>query len=361
MQALEKLRQWLALALTPGVGPVTMLKLIKHFGSAASVLEQNSRSLSSVVSSGVAKSITANNSLASVEEALAWQELDDNHFLLTLQDELYPVELASIAVPPVLLFAKGNLELLKKPRVALVGTRHPTPQGALNAQMFAQGLASNGICVVSGLAAGIDRHAHEGALSGAGSTIAVIGTGMDIVYPSSNKALYAAIAQRGLILSEFALGIKPLAQNFPRRNRIITGLSKACLVIESSIDGGSMISANYALEMGREVMAVPGSIHNQMARGCHKLLKQGAKLVETVEDVLEELPREADMLQLTAAPETNTDDPVLIAMGFDPVSLDDIMEKLDFEFAQLCGKLLELELSGRVVNCGGGRYQRVFK
>jgi len=356
------LSNWVRLALTPGVGPVTMLKLIRSFGSASSVFEQSSHVLTEVVGKGIAQSIIANHKADIVDETLKWQaQKPGQRALLTLEHEFYPSELAQIASPPMMLFAEGNLDLLQKPKLAMVGTRHPTAQGIENARMFARELSNSGMCVVSGLAAGIDRYAHEGALAGKGSTIAVIGTGIDLQYPASNRDLYFQVMDNGLILSEFPLGTRPLSQNFPRRNRIVVGLSKACLVVESAIDGGSMISAGFALEMGRDVMAIPGSIHNQMARGCHKLLKQGAKLVETTQDILEELHFDSTIAFTEKQSATVTNDPVLTVMGFDPISLDSICAKLNSDFGELCGKLLELELSGEVINCGGGKYQRIFK
>lgn len=358
----NELINWLKLAFTPGVGSITMLKLLQSFGSVGNIYQQPMAVLNNVVSKGVVQSILSNNSLTAVEVALNWQTQGNNRKLLTLESPEYPAELAQIAAPPMVLFAEGNVSLLaKKDKVAMVGTRHPTAQGVENAKMFAKELSENGVCVVSGLAAGIDRYSHEGALLAGGSTIAVIGTGIDVQYPASNKGLYREITEKGLLLSEFPLGTRPLSQNFPQRNRIIVGLSRACLVVESAIDGGSMISAGYALEMGRDVMAIPGSIHNQMARGCHKLIKQGAKLIETAQDIFEELHFVASGKKEEKQSASDTNDPVLLAMGFDPVSLDSLGNKLNYDFSELCGKLLELELSGQIVNCGGGKYQRVFK
>ena len=357
----SQLSLWLRLAFSYGVGAATMLKLLRHFGSAANIYAQNLNVLASVVGSGVAQSILSNKSQPLVEEALLWcQQNPSRRSIITLESDLYPSELAEIANPPLALFAEGNLALLKKNKIALVGTRHPSLQGAENARVFARELAKNGLTVVSGLAAGIDRFAHEGALHEAASTIAVLGTGIDIVYPASNRSLYKQIAEHGLLLSEYQLGMNALSNNFPRRNRIIVGLSQACLVIESANDGGSMISANFALEMGREIMAIPGSIHNPMARGCHKLIKQGAKLVEVATDVLEELRLEKGAQQDSNLSPQITD-PLLVAMGYDPISIDNLSVKLQLDFAQLCGKLLEFELSGVIMNCGNGYYQRIFK
>ena len=353
------LTNWLRLVFSYGVGPVTMLKLIGYFGSAAQGLAQDFNSLAAVVGPGIATSILSPDNLALVEQTLAWQaQLPLRRRLITLECGLYPAELAEIAAPPLLLFAEGNFELLERPKIAVVGTRHPSSQGVENARNFARELAANGLTVVSGLAAGVDRAAHQGALMEPASTIAILGTGMDLIYPASNRELFGQLRQEGLILSEYPLGTQPLSSNFPRRNRIIVGLSRACVVVESAVDGGSMISANFALEMGREIMAIPGSIHNPMARGCHQLIKQGAKLVETAGDILEDLNILKQSVKGTAVAATL--DPFLAAMGYDPLTIDDLCAKLNFDFGELCGKLLELELAGQISNCGGGRYQRVF-
>lgn len=358
----DKLFSYLSLVFSYGVGPATFLKLMNHFHSIEAIMKESAGGLASVVGKGVAESIISRKSTPYAEAALNWKNQNaTSRKIICLEDDYYPVELAEIAQPPILFFAEGNCDLLHNPKIAIVGTRHPTSQGMENARGFAHELALNGMTVVSGLAAGIDRSAHLGALEAKlSSTIGVIGTGMDIIYPSSNRDLYRQMAtEGGLILSEYQLGTPANNSNFPRRNRIIAGLSKACLVIESAIDGGSMISANFALEMGREVMAIPGSIHNPMARGCHKLIRSGAKLCETAADILEEL-------QLTSnnpsnEPEAQTQDPVLNALGYDPETIDNLCTKLSLDFTDLCGKLLELELSGLVVNCGGGRYQRTFR
>ncbi len=355
-----ELAKWLRLSFSYGVGPATFLKLVDYFGSVNNVFEQTLEQLLFVVNKGVAQSILSNQVDEQVDVSLEWRKSAPNREIITLGHELYPVELAEIAQPPIILFCEGNLELLKKNKIAIVGTRHPSAQGAENAKSFAFELAKNGLTVVSGLATGIDRSAHEGALlANSHSTIAVIGTGVDLVYPASNRDIYRKVRENGLIVSEFPLGTPPSNNNFPRRNRIIVGLSKACLVVESSVDGGSMISANFALEMGRDVMAIPGSIHNPMSRGCHKLIRQGAKLCETVTDILEEL-KISPQLEILANDE-QVQDPILVALGYEPNSIDVLCAKLNLEFGELCGKLLEFELSGLVVNCGGGRYQRVFK
>ncbi len=356
-----QLAQYLQLTFTPGVGVVTFLRLLQQFGDVANVYAAGQTEVAKMVGKGVAGSIFSDNALPEVEKTLKWLSSAPQRFLLTLVDDEYPAELAEIAMPPTVLFMEGQRELLSGRKVAMVGSRHPTQQGIQNALAFGGELAAAGVTVVSGLAAGIDRYSHEGALTvSGGRTIAVIGTGIDLVYPASNRELFQRIRHEGLLISEYPLATPALANNFPRRNRIIVGLSQACLVVESAIDGGSMISADFALEMGRDVLAIPGSIHNPMARGCHKLIKQGAKLCETVSDVLEELAQSAQKnINLSAV--TEKEDIILSAMGFDPVSLDLLCARLNLDFGEMCGKLLEYELEGKIVSCGGGRYQRVFK
>jgi len=350
---------YISLANVDGVGVSTFLKLLKHFGSASNVYAQTPQVLASFVSMAVAQNILRNNSLDKVAKIQQWVLEKENRYIITLEDDNYPYSLAEIDTPPVLLFAEGNIGLLaNNNKLAMVGARNPSPQGLENAKMFAHDLSSSGITIVSGLALGIDAASHIGALSGIGSTIAVLGTGIDMIYPKSNTALTAQVKQHGLVLSEYPLGTPPMVANFPRRNRIVVGLSRACLVVESAIDGGSMISARYALDYGRDVMAIPGSIHNPLARGCHKLIKQGAKLIETVTDIKEEIFVEDRQIKQAELAIVETD-VFLQQMGFDPITLDKLNTLVKMDFGQLCGKLLEYELSGVVVNCGGGKYQRI--
>ena len=357
----QSLYNWLKVAFSYGVGPATMLKLIQHMGSVEEILSSSLQVLTDIAGRGIAQSIISNKSLVEVDKALSWKAAKpESRQILTLESKDYPPELAVIANPPMVLFAEGKLSLLSNKKIAIVGTRHPTSQGIENARMFAKDIAAKGLTVVSGLAAGIDRYAHEGAIDEVASTIGVIGNGIDLIYPSSNRDMYDRLITQGLILSEFPLGTNPVSSNFPRRNRTIVGLSQACLVIESGLDGGSMISANFALEMGREVMAIPGSIHNPMARGCHKLIKSGAKLVETSHDIFEDLQLTLNAVKTKKNSKDTATDPVLLAMGYDSVSIDNLCAKLEMDFSDLCGRLLELELSGKIVNCGGGRYQRIF-
>lgn len=350
----------LSLAFTPQLGPVTILKLLQRFDNAQNIFAQQLATLAMEVKPAIASLIKSRAGDKLADTALLWQQQDPTiRALITLTDEYYPPELLQIYDPPVALFALGNTTLLDKPKLAIVGTRHPTTVGINNAFSFARDLSANGLTIVSGLAAGIDRHAHLGAITHSSSTIAVIGTGIDLMYPKSNSVVYQQIIQNnGLILSEYHLQTQPLARNFPRRNRIVTGLSLGCLVIESAIDGGSLISANCALEMGREVMAIPGSIHNQMAKGCHKLIKAGAKLVETPNDVLEEF----NLTPRVDSPSKHIEnDPILNAMGHDPIAIDNLCNITKLDFNQICTKLLELELSDKIINCGSGYYQRIFK
>jgi DNA processing protein len=298
--------------------------------------------------------------------------------VLTLGDADYPASLLDIPDPPLMLYAMGQTAQLATLRaeqaLAMVGSRNPTPQGAENARTFACSLAASGLTVVSGLALGVDGAAHEGALQGALqtgplATIAVVGTGLDRVYPRQHRDLAHRIAQNGLILSEYPLGTPPLSPNFPRRNRLISGLSQATLVVEAALQSGSLITAKQALEQGRDVMAIPGSIHSTQAKGCHALIKQGAKLVESAQDVLEELrlptPAAQQVLDLTEpSPEDvssgqDTERILLRALGHDPVGLDALQARCGWPTAQLQAQLLELELMGQVGRLPGGLFQRM--
>ena len=271
------------------------------------------------------------------------------------------------ADPPLLLYTIGRCELLNAPSIAIVGSRNPTPQGADNARSFAEHLGRTGLTIVSGMALGIDGAAHSGALAGGAGTIAVVGTGLDRVYPRAHRALAHQIAERGLIVSEFDLGTEPLAANFPQRNRIIAGISLGTLVVEAALESGSLITARHAVEAGRDVFAIPGSIHSPQSRGCHVLIKQGAKLVDDARDVLEELHWPPSVAQARAAAPAAADsatpdaapDALLEALGYDPVDLDQLQARTGWPTAQLSARLLELELQGDVARLPGGRYQRL--
>ncbi len=350
---------WLQLFFTPQLGVISHNKLIKHFGTVENIFEQNVPSLEKFIKTACAKNLLENIQIANITKSINWLNADERNHIVCYDDPIYPAILKELPDAPIVLFAKGNLNLLKNNKFAIVGTRHPTEQGAQNAYNMAYDLANNQLTIISGMAAGIDKFAHSGALKGKFSTIGVIGTGIDLVYPRSNHQLYHDVVnQNGLLISEFPLGTQPLAHNFPRRNRIVAGLSLGVLVVESSIDGGSMITADIALEMGREVMAIPGSIHNPVASGCHKLIKSGAKLVETTNDILEDLPISISKLTYNSTPNSN---PILDIFGYEPITVDEIMAKTKYTFGDLCALILELELNQEIVNCGGGRYQRIFK
>lgn len=286
----------------------------------------------------------------------AWLAGGPGRVFWTLGDPGYPAPLLETADPPVALFADGDPAWLAQPMLAIVGSRNASAQGLDNARAFAQALGDAGYTVVSGLAAGIDGAAHEGALAGSGGTIAVIGTGPDIAYPARHARLAQRIRERGLILSEYLPGTPPLAANFPPRNRIIAGLSRGTLVVEAALASGSLITARLAAEAGREVFAIPGSIHAPQSRGCHALIRQGAKLVETAADVLEEL--QAPPRQATLALEPQPGDPLLAALGHDPVTLDALSARTGWSAAALSVRLLELELDGQVARLPGGLFQR---
>jgi len=242
----------------------------------------------------------------------------------------------------------------------VVGSRNPSAQGLDNARAFAEHLSRAGVTVVSGMALGIDGAAHEGGLAGRGSTVAVVGTGLDRIYPRRHKALAHRIAKEGLLVSEFELGTHPLAENFPQRNRLIAGLTRGTLVVEAALPSGSLITAREALEAGREVFAIPGSIHSPQSRGCHALIKQGAKLVDAAQDILEELDwvAAAAAAAPSAEPSPGRDGPLLHALGHDPVTLDALLARTGQSAAVLSARLLELELEGRIARLPGGLYQR---
>jgi DNA processing protein len=292
--------------------------------------------------------------------SLAWLQAP-GHFLVTLESPDYPTALKEISLAPALLYAIGRRELLACEKLAVVGSRNPTAQGEKNALAFAQALSDANLTIVSGLALGIDACAHRGALQGLGSTIAVVGTGLDRVYPARNRELAHTIANEGLLLSEFALGTPPLPGNFPRRNRILSGLSLGCLVVEAAVGSGSLITAQLAGEQGREVFAIPGSIHSALSKGCHALIKQGAKLVETARDVLEELgwgtlpPNDEDGHH---TPLSADDEALLKTVGYDPVDLDSLCDRTGLPVSILSAQLLQLELAGLILALPGGLYQR---
>ena len=360
----HELGAWLRLLETPLVGRESARKLLAAFGSAAAVLDATTRARQGVVpqsqAAALGEPLEAIDTL--VGTTLAWLQADapDPRDLIALGDPRYPRSLLETADPPLLLYAQGRFELLQCESIAVVGSRNPTPQGADNARAFASHLSRSGYTVVSGMALGIDAAAHAGGLDGAASTIAVVGTGLDQAYPRRNQALSQRISKAGLIISEYALGTPPLPPHFPLRNRIIAGLARGTLVVEAALQSGSLITARLANEAGREVFAIPGSIHSPQSRGCHALIKQGAKLVETAQDILEELRPQA-VLPL-GEPDAATPaehDPLLAALGYDPVTLDALVARTGLPPAELSGRLLGLELDGTVARLPGQLFQRV--
>lgn len=360
---------WLRLACTPGLGRASARALLSHFGTPEAVLRAPDRARRSVVPARAAQALLEPGEAASVRwsAADAWLREGARRDWVALGDPRYPAALLQIEDPPLLLFSEGEIGLLSRPLVAIVGSRHPTAQGTAHARSFAQSLSGEGWVVVSGLARGIDGAAHEGALAAGGRTIAVVGTGLDTVYPPSHRGLAERIASSGLLLSEYAPGSPPLPDHFPQRNRIIAGLSRGVLVVEAALQSGSLITARLAAEAGREVLAIPGSIHSPQSRGCHALIRQGAKLVETVHDVLEELgvvsvaPAGVAASDLgSGPPEEGDDEAVLLrSMGFDPVTLDDICRRSGWSAQEVAAHLLEFELRGELARLPGGLYQRI--
>jgi DNA processing protein len=347
---------WLRLALTDGVGNTSLLRLLTAFGSPEAVLASGRSALMMHLSAAQCDALLGEPDTAALDAAQAWLEQAGNS-LMTLADEDYPRSLLEIADPPAVLYCKGRRDLLNQPGFGIVGSRNATPQGVRDAEAFAHALSDAGLTIISGLALGIDAAAHRGGLAGAGSSVAIVGTGLDRVYPARNKALAHQLVEKGLIVSEFALGTPPLPGHFPRRNRLISGLSRGVLVVEAAPDSGSLITARVATEQGRDVFAIPGSIHSPLARGCHALIKQGAKLVESAADILDEL---AWPQRLTPAslPEHPTD-PVLAALDGAPVTVDTLAQRTGLTLEALSAKLLALELDGRIASLPGGRYQKI--
>jgi DNA processing protein len=359
----EELAAWLRLLETPGVGRDSARKLLAAFGSPQAAIAASATARAAVMGAGAsALSVPPPDFDALVERTLAW--LTDTaatapRRIVTVGDPDYPAALLQTGDPPLLMYLIGRVELLQARSIAVVGSRNPTPQGKDNARAFARDLSQGGLTIVSGLALGIDGAAHEGALDGAGSTIAVVGTGLDTVYPRRHHALAHRIAGSGLLLSEFSLGTPPLPPNFPLRNRIIAGLSLGTLVAEAALQSGSLITARLASEAGREVFAIPGSIHNPLARGCHALIRQGAKLVEAASDILEEL-RLGDAPAAASAPAAPAD-PLLDALGHDPVTLDALVARTGWPPHELSARLLELEMEGQVARLPGQLFQRLAR
>ena len=362
----EELIAWLRLVLTPGIGIRTAHKLLTAFGMPQDIFSASYNALRKAVPEKLAEQLHAPASddiKALSDKTLSWLSEQGNR-LLTLADSRYPKKLLQIPDPPLMLYVKGRLDLLSADAIAIVGSRNATAQGCLDAENFANALGDTGLTTISGLALGIDAAAHRGGLKSQGSTIAVIGTGADIVYPARNHALAHQIADEGCIISEFPLGTSPIPSNFPRRNRIISGLADGILVVEAAAQSGSLITAKLALEQGRDVFAIPGSIRSPLSRGCHALIRQGAKLVETAEDILSELKRQVPVIGDTASEASKTEglslvSPLLADMGFDPVDMDTLCQRHGMDAATLSAELLNLELMGQVESLPGGFYRRL--
>jgi DNA processing protein len=358
MTRAEDLAAWIDLSLVPGLGDRNFRFLLSAFGLPAQILSASPTQLGRFVSNSLALRIAEHNRGAEVEKALHWAA-GPGCMVITLADAEYPKQLLEIPDPPPLLYVVGNAKLLGAPALAVVGSRNATPQGIENALAFARAFSDSGLTIVSGLAIGIDGAAHRGGLQGRGSTVAVLGTGIDIVYPKRNETLAKEIAARGALVSEFALGTPPNPGHFPRRNRLISGLSRGCLVIEAALSSGSLITAKLAAEQGREVFAVPGSIHSPHSKGCHALIKQGAKLVESAQDVLEELGAAAGPSPTPQV--TDIDNALLEKMGFDPCAIDALIARSGLTTDVVSAMLLQLELEGKVASLPGGLYQRISR
>jgi DNA processing protein len=361
---LDDMQLWIALTQIPGLGNADIRQLLTVFGTPDHIFGASAHQLKTVVSNVIAAKIMQGIPTELIQPTLDWLQKDNRH-LVTLADTTYPQSLLQISNPPTVLYAIGQLHWLNHAAIAVIGSRHATPQGEKNAENFAENLCNQGLCIVSGLALGIDGAAHRGALKSNGGTIAVVGTGLDIVYPAKHRALAHQIAERGLIVSEFPLGTPSKAQNFPRRNRIISGLSLGCLVVEANVDSGSMITARLATEQGREVFAIPGSIHSPVSKGCHQLIKQGAKLVESSTDILEDLkhllPKQSSLNGQVKTDESSSEaNLVLSCMGFDAISFDALLEASGLTTETLSSMLMILELEGRVTTLAGSNYQRLI-
>jgi DNA processing protein len=372
----DRLAAWLRLERTPGIGPRSAQALLAAFGTPEAIFAAGHTALLAHVTQAQARALSlpaSSETLRLLDATRAWLQ-QPGHAVLALGEPGYPELLANIPDPPLLLYIKGRIDRLARPSLAIVGSRNASAQGKANAGAFAEALSAAGLCIVSGLALGIDAAAHEGALRARGSTVAVIGTGPDLVYPGRNRALSERIAASGCIVSEYPIGMPPLPGNFPKRNRIISGLAAGVLVVEAAAQSGSLITARQAAEQGRDVFAIPGSIHAALAKGCHLLIREGAKLVDTAADVLDALassplvdwaamapalPAGAPAASGVRTPQLDAD--LLAALGHDPIAPDTLLAWLPIGAAALSARLLMLELEGLVERLPGGLVQRVVK
>lgn len=360
MSDAESLAGWLRLTLIPGIGGETQRKLLAAFGLPEAIFAAGRSAIRGVIGDKASSLLLDTENQAAVSTALDWSGAAGQH-IITLADPEYPQALLELPDPPTLIYVRGRIDLLNRPALAIVGSRNATPQGIQNAERFAAAFADAGLVIASGLALGIDGAAHRGALAADGDTVAFIGTGIDRIYPARNRDLALEIGARGTIVSEFPLATPVTAANFPRRNRLISGFSRGVLVVEAALESGSLITARLAAEQGREVFAIPGSIHSPQSRGCHMLIKQGAKLVETAQDVLEELRWGTTSRQAPVAPARTGEEQtrLLSAMGYDPCGLDELVGRCGLTAEELSVMLLHLELEGRIASLSGGRYQQL--
>jgi len=375
------IESWLKLCLIKGVGDESIRRLLVAFGSPAAILSASEMALERIVKKSIGKHIKRGAEPARVNTVLNWLK-DPANSIVTLAESDYPAQLLNIQDPPPLLYFKGNRDLLTKPALAVVGSRNATPQGLSNAEAFAESASNAGFCVISGMALGIDAAAHLGGLRGSAASIAVVGTGLDIVYPAKNHQLAHTLAKNGALISELPLGTPAIGRNFPRRNRIISGMSQGCLVVEAALRSGSLITARQALEQGRDVMAIPGSIHSPLSKGCHLLIKEGAKLVESIQDILDELNYpashwrqkknnaqenhtekiiQAKTRQFSAALPSDEDEWLLKCLGHDVIDIDTLCVRSGLTVESVSAMLLTLELNGYVSCLPGNCYQRTAR
>jgi DNA processing protein len=355
---LEAAEGWLRLTLVPGLSPAAQRALLRALGAPDAVLAADVPAVAGIVGQRATERLKAGPDKALLDATLRWLAIEGHH-LVTLADASYPRALLDIPDPPTVLYAIGRVELLNAASIAVVGSRNATAQGGRDAYAFARALSDAGLTIVSGLALGIDTHAHRGGLEGCSSSVAVMGTGADLVYPKGNRALAHELAAKGCLITEFALGTPSAAGNFPRRNRLISGLSRGVLVVEAAERSGSLITARLAGEQGRDVFAIPGSIHSSLSKGCHVLIKEGAKLVESAADVLAELGIAQESAAAPARGSDAPDDPLLDAMGFGPVTIDQIAQRVGGNAAAIGAGLARLQIEGRVAAMAGGRFQQI--
>ena len=360
------LKPWLVLLRASGLSPLKTKPLLEHYGSAQRILDASASELRPFGLDNKTISAIQNPSDDCCQLDIDWLE-QKNHHIIAYDDKRYPQQLKNISDPPVVLYVWGDPDFLNQPQLAVVGSRTPTALGKKTAFDFSSHLSQSGITITSGLARGIDGACHEGALKGLAGTLALVAHGLDIIYPAEHKPLAEAISHNGAVVSEVPIGTAPHKGLFPKRNRIISGLSLGTLVVEAALKSGSLITARLALEQGREVFAIPGSIHNPLAKGCHQLIRQGAKLVETSDDILEELfphlSGQKNILPVdkkTTNPEQRLDpdhQKLLKCLAYDPLSVDEIVNQSGFSAAEVASMLLIMELEGSVVS-QTGRYTR---